>query len=105
MLKDILILETDVDLVVVNESAFIKMKQVIILSLVSWRDHYIFYPAAFNALWPSDAIWRLGSGSILDKATFLAWQVITWTNVNFWLVRFFGVHFTANAQTIIMYEN
>ena len=55
-----------------------------------------------KSLWPGDAIWRHRYGSIFAQVMVATWrhQAITWTNVEFLLVRYCGIHLRAISQIV-----
>ena len=71
-----------------------------------WRNHmqirpqnHMRWPVSLNeinvktnSLWPSDAIWRHCSSSAEVLAYCLTTPSLTWTNVDFPSVKFYGVH-------------
>ena len=74
-------------------------------------DWYLAKPCLmlFNSLWPSDVIWWHISGPTLAQEWLVAWQyqVITWANVDFSLVRFCNIHVESrfmSAYAAILYN-
>ena len=64
-----------------------------------WGIHMgCFYD--FNLLWPSDTIWRHGSGSTLAQLMACCWwhQAITWTHVDLSWVRFSNIRLWTISQ-------
>ena len=61
----------------------------------------------FNSLWPSNAIssWSYGDIDLSQRwlVMAIAWQhhAITWTNVDFWLVRFCSIHQRVISQWVM----
>ena len=92
----------------------INMNEIRINIIVSFRKMHLklssatrrpfrFKPQYVDALWLSDAIWRNRPGSttlIQEMAVVRGPQAISWTKIDFLLMRFCGIHPVAISQQV-----